>query len=113
MAAGKLQLQGFTPDPEGHTSGKFGRGPKYVKFFPALFQTDLNNRSQETNDKKGIQFHGVVTNNRIFNLIHSVQEKKFSLFSFNQVQGLQELWAACGTSRARRVQASRAARASS
>ena len=78
---GKLQLQGFTPDPEGHTSGKFGRGPKYVKFFPALFQTDLNNRSQETNDKKDIQFHGVVTNNRIFNLIHSVQEKKFSLFS--------------------------------
>ena len=52
-----------------------------MKFFPALFQTDLNNRSQETNDKKGIQFHGVVTNNRIFNLIHSVQEKKFSLFS--------------------------------
>ena len=78
-AAGKLQLQGFIP--EGHTSGKFGREPKYVKFFPALFQTDLNNRSQETNDKKDIQFHGVVTNNRIFNLIHSVQEKKFSLFS--------------------------------
>ena len=91
---------------------KIRAGTKICDFL-LLFQTDLKNCSQEINNKKDIQFHGVVTNNRIFNLIHSVQEKKFSLFSFNQVQGLQELWVACGTSRARRVQASRAARASS
>ena len=59
--------------------------------FLLLFQTDLKNCSQEINDKKDIQFHGVVINNRLFNLIHLVQEKKFSLFSFNHVQGLQGL----------------------
>ena len=75
-AAGKLQLQGFTP--EGHTSGKFGREPKYVKFFPALFQTDLKNCSQEINNKNDIQFHGGVINNRLFNLIHfSSREEVF------------------------------------
>ena len=65
-------------------------GTKICDFLP-LFQADLKNYPQEINDKKDIQFHGVVINNRLFNLIHLVQEKKFSLFSFNHVQGLQGL----------------------
>ena len=81
--------------------------------FLLLFQTDLKNCSQEINDKKDIQFHGGVINNRLFNLIHFSSREEVFVVLVNQVQGLQELWVACGTSRARRVQASRAARASS
>ena len=53
--------------------------------------------------KKMFSPNGFVINNRLFNLIHLVQEKNFSLFSFNHVQGLQGLWVACGTSRANRA----------
>ena len=69
---------------------KIRAGTKICDFLP-LFQTDLKNCPQDINDEKDIQFHGVVINNRLFNLIHLVQEKKFSLFSFNHVQGLQGL----------------------
>ena len=55
---------------------KIRAGTKICDFLP-LFQTDLNNRSQETNDKKDVQSHGFVSNNRLFNLIHLVQEKNF------------------------------------
>ena len=66
-------------------------GDKKIFDFLLLFQTDLKNCSQEINDKKDVQSHGFVINNRLFNLIHLVQEKNFSLFSFNHVQGLQGL----------------------
>ena len=53
--------------------------------------------------KKMFSPNGFVINNRLFNLIHLVQEKNFSLLSFIHVQGLQGLWVACGTSRANRA----------
>ena len=53
-------------------------GDKKVCDFLLLFQTDLKNCSQEINDKKDVQFHGVVINNRLFNLIHfSSREEVF------------------------------------
>ena len=52
-------------------------GTKICDFLP-LFQTDLKNCSQEINDKKDIQFHGVVINNSLFNLLHfSSREEVF------------------------------------
>ena len=56
---------------------KIRAGTKICDFL-LLFQTDLKNCSQEINDKKDIQFHGGVINNRLFNLIHfSSREEVF------------------------------------
>ena len=53
-------------------------GDKKIFDFLLLFQTDLKNCSQEINNKKDVQFHGVVINNRLFNLIHfSSREEVF------------------------------------
>ena len=69
---------------------KIGAGTKICDFL-LLFQTDLKNCSQEINDKKDIQFHGGVINNRLFNLIHFSSREEAFVVLVNQVQGLQEL----------------------
>ena len=45
--------------------------------FPSPISDRPKNCSQEINDKKDIQFHGVVINNRPFNLIHFSSRRRF------------------------------------